>query len=250
MYTMVSSMAEYLDEAIWWTALGKPDWYIRLHDDFKRLELLAEQQENNPSHKQIKGEAYALVERALRENHLPLGVSGEDFDRERRPIDTIVIHHTKNAPGITLDQLNAMQLLRIYGDYYANPTEDQRFLRGQPVWSGHFYNDRQVFWGYHWLIRTDGTTEQILDDQYIGWHAGNWDINSRSIGICIDDDLSGHAPSNLVISTIARVIQDRYPQVQPEHIIGHRGANPSTSCPGDTFHTVWQPLLLNAIAKD
>jgi len=235
---------------MWWDALGKPNWYIRLVKDFKQLELRAEQQENDPNHKEIKGEAYTLVERALRENHVLLGVSGEDFDRERRPIDTIVIHHTKNSPGMTLDRLNAMQLLRIYGEYYANPTEDQRFLRGQPIWSGHFYNDRQVFWGYHWLIRTNGAAEQILGDQYVGWHAGNWSVNTRSIGICIDNDLSNEAPSKTVLNAVVGIIRRHYQDVPSANIIGHHDANFSTACPGNLFYAVWRQQLITALGSD
>ncbi|HSX07145.1 MAG TPA: peptidoglycan recognition family protein [Candidatus Saccharimonadia bacterium] len=242
-------MAKYIDETMWWDALGEPDWYVRLADDFTRLEALAKKHSGDPSYKQIKREAYALVERAIRENHIPLAKQGEAFDTERRPIDTIVIHHTKNAPGMTLDRLNAMQLLRIYGMYYANPTNNQRFLHGQPVWSGHFYENRQVFWGYHWFIRADGTAEQILTDEYIGWHAGNWDINTRSIGICIDDDLSSKEPSEAALATVARVLQEKYCTVKPANIIGHRDANPRTVCPGDLFHTHWRQKIINRLLE-
>ncbi len=245
---MARSMAEYISETMWWDALGQPDWYLRLADDFKRLEAFAEEHRNEPDHKRIKGEAYALVERALKENHIPLGTNGEDFDRERRSIDTIVIHHTKNAPGMTLERLNAMHLLRIYGPHYASLANSQNHLPSKPVWSGHFYNGRQVFWGYHWLVRADGTAEQILDDHSIGWHAGNWNINTRSIGICIDDNLSNKTPSKIVIQSVSNVIQKHYTNIEPDHIIGHSDANPHTLCPGDSFQSQWRQLILDAIA--
>lgn len=237
-------MARYIDEDFWWSSLGKPDWYTRLADDFEHLEKLAKQHEQEPAHKQIKGEAYAIVEKAIRVGHIPLASSGDNFDEERRQIDTIVIHHTKNKPGMTLERLNAIQLLRIYGRYYANPTDiQQQHLRGRPVWSGHFYNDEQVFWGYHWLIRENGTCEHILKDEYIGWHAGNWDINTRSIGICIDDDLSNKSPAESVLTVITELISKRYPGISTDHIIGHRDANPQTVCPGQLFRSEWQKKL-------
>jgi hypothetical protein len=237
---------KYIDEKQWRDALGKPNWYVLLADDFDRLEKLAEQHESEPSHKQIKGEAYAMIEEAVREKRLPLAASSENFDIERKPIDTIVIHHTKNPPGMTLDRLNAMQLLRIYGRYYANPTDErEKHLKGQPVWSGHFYEGQQVFWGYHWLVREDGTSNQILNDECIGWHAGNWDVNTRSIGICIDDDLSEKQPNEAALKAIATIIRKHYPRVSAENIVGHGDVNKRTVCPGALFHSNWRQKLLD-----
>jgi len=241
-------MSEYINEAAWQDALGQADWSF-LNHDFKRLEALARQHEHEPGHKEIKREAYAAVEQAVREGYIPLAAQGEDFDRERKPIDTVVIHHTKNEPGITLERLNAMHLLRIYAPHYTSPAVDPHSSHGQPLWSGHFYNGQQVFWGYHWLIRADGTAEQILDDRYIGWQAGNWDINIRSIGICVDDDLSSKAPSEVVVESIAAVIREHYTSVEADHIIGHRDANRRTVCPGELFHTEWRQQVIDTITK-
>jgi len=244
----LENMGKYIDETLWRRALCKPDWYLILADDFKRLEKLAEQQKNNPDHKVIKGEAYSLVEEALRIGTIPRAPSGENLDKQRKPIDTIVIHHTKNRPGMTLGRLNAMQLLRIYGMYYANPTDKLELqFKGQAVWSGHFYNGEQVFWGYHWLVRENGELEHILDDKYIGWHAGNWDINTRSVAICIDDDLSNREPNNVVIGSIAKLLRDQYLTVNPRNIVGHCDVNKKTECPGRLFHESWRQKLLNKI---
>src|SRR5438105_139600 len=106
-------MAHYVNETLWRKALLKPDWYIILDEDIKRLEKLAEQYKNQPEHKLVKREAYELVEEAVRQGTLPIAHRGDNLDVQRKDIDTIVIHHTKNSPGITLERLNAMQLLRI-----------------------------------------------------------------------------------------------------------------------------------------
>ena len=224
------------DAQKWHEALGHPDWYIRLGDDFKRLEALAK---DNPDAK-TKEPAYTAVEAALHEGQLPLGDSGEDFDEDRRPIDTIVVHHTKNKPGMPLARLNAMHLLRLYGPEYAR---ESRPYHGQPVWSGHFYQDKQVFWGYHWLVRQDGAAEHILDDRYIGWHAGNWDVNTRSVAFCIDDDLTEKEPSHLALQAIAAAIRKNYPQVKQKNIIGHCDVV-DTVCPGKLFKPSWRGKLL------
>ncbi|MCB9820935.1 N-acetylmuramoyl-L-alanine amidase [Candidatus Nomurabacteria bacterium] len=238
---------EYLDKAKWREDLHQPDWYLLLKQDFKNLEKLAEELEvKGQPHKQVKQEAYAMLEEAMREGYLPIAETGPDEDHKRQPIDTIVIHHTKNQPGMTLERLNAMHMLRIYGSHYASLTDPN--LKGQPVWSGHFFEGKQVFWTYHWLVREDGFAEQILEDKYIGWQAGNWDINTRSIAICIDDDLSDKEPSKAVIEAIARIIRQRYPRVSPERIIGHCDAYQNTICPGHLFHKSWRSKLIEILA--
>lgn len=238
-------MVKLLDEAAWREAFTHPDWYLRIKDDFARLEAA---RQDLTVHEQLKDEAYGAVEAALREQRIILANHGGDLDSERQPIDRIVIHHTKNKPGMTLERLNAMQLIRIYGSYYAHPTDPrEQDFASQPVWSGHFYKEKQVFWGYHWIIREDGRTEQILDDRYIGWHAGNWDINKRSIAICIDDDLSEKLPTELALSAIASVIQEHYPQITPDEVIGHSEAYPGTICPGRLFIPQWKRALLEVM---
>lgn len=240
-------MSEYLDERLWRTALTRPDWYLSLSDDFKRLEALAEQNKDGPDHKKIKREAYELVEESISNGSLPLASEGPDLDSERKPVDTVVIHHTNNPPGMTLERLNAMHLLRIYGRYYANPNERERNFKGKPVWSGHFYKERQVFWGYHWFIREDGSAEQLLKDSAIGWHAGNWDINTRSIGICIDDDLSRKAPNVQILDSLAWIIKSHYGSVNANNIFGHCDVNENTNCPGYLFNEAWRHKLLERL---
>lgn len=233
-------MATYIDEAFWREALSKPTWYLLLKNDFARLERLAEKETDYTRRKRIKDEAYSLVEEAVREKRLPTADHGDDFDSERKAIDTIVIHHTKNKPGMTLERLNAIQLLRVYGEHYASAMGPEQ---KQPVWSGHFYNEQQVFWGYHWLVRANGTSERILRDDYIGWHAGNWDINTRSIGICIDDDLSDKEPSAVVIQAVADIITQHYTDTRAPEVLGHCEVNEHTACPGYLFVESWKRKL-------
>lgn len=242
-------MAEYIDEQFWQESLREPDWYLRLADDFKRLEKLAEAEQDPAKHKQIKREAYGIVEATLTAGTIPLASSGENLDKERQPIDTVVIHHTKNEPGMTLERLNAMQLLRVYGMYYANPTDPrEQHFKGQPVWSNHFCHDQQVFWVYHWFVRQDGTAEQLLDDKYIGWQAGNWDVNTRSVAICIDDDLTNSEPGTRVIEAISDIIRENYSDMPVRSIVGHCEVSGKTKCPGDLFIPSWKGKLLNLLA--
>jgi hypothetical protein len=70
-------------------------------------------------------------------------------DAERLPIDTVVIHHTSNPPGLSAARLSAIELMRLYGPYFANPPEAEKYLKGTPIVSGHERDGKQVFWPYH-----------------------------------------------------------------------------------------------------
>lgn len=238
----------YIDEEFWWDALGKPDWYMYLLDDFRRLEDLARAEQDYVVRKSIKRSAYQLVEKAYTTGHMPLANSGPNLDAERQTVDSIIIHHTSNPPGMSLSRLNAMHLLRIYGGYFVNPNHPSKeFTAGQPAWSGHFYKSKQVFWGYHWFVRANGKVEHILDDKYIGWQAGDWGVNTSSVAICIDDDLSVKSPDTRVIRAITGIIKKNYRHVQIDQILAHRDVNKKTNCPGDLYYSQWRALLLDDI---
>ena len=102
---------------------------------------------------------------------------------------------------------------------------------GLPIWSGHFYQGRQTFMAYHYLIRKDGSYEQVLKDHEIGWQAGNWEVNCRSIALCFVDNLEQKTPTPEAVQTAKEIIS-RYPEAQ---IKGHREINPKTTCPGELF---------------
>lgn len=221
-----------IDKQKWINALNQPNWYEILLPEFNELELLASKEADYHKRKAIKNQAYQIIEDALNNNIIRLAEKGLDFDTERLPIDTVVIHHTANLPGMHLQRLNAIQLLRIYSRKYYNDIT----TRGLPVWSGHFYHGRQVFWGYHWFIKNDGSVIKLLDNTAIGWHAGDWNINRRSIGICFDDDLTNKEPTPEAIFAVNEILGS-YKHFK---LIGHKDVNPSTSCPGSLFESNWK----------
>jgi N-acetyl-anhydromuramyl-L-alanine amidase AmpD len=122
----------------------------------------------------------------------------------------------------------------------------------RPLWSGHFDGrGNQVFHGYHWLVRRDGSAERLLPDAAIGWHAGNWEVNRCSVGICIDDDLEECAPQSEVVEGIAALIQDNYPTVAAAPagaIVGHHEVSKiPTICPGAQFDPGWRRQLVGLV---
>ena len=237
----------YFDHDRWREAATHPDWYVRISDDYKRVTKLAEDKPDfAPA---IKEEVRNFFEQLITDNVIPLGSPNPFLDSARQPIDTIVIHHTSAQPGYTLARMNVVHLLNVYAPYYASPhVAGEEHLKGQAVASNHYQNGQMVFYAYHWFVRMDGSAERLLDDDQIGWHAGNWDINTRSVAICLDNNYENAEPTPEVLRTVAKLLRDNYQQVNSNKIIGHCEANPKTICPGSTFLSNWKSILINLIA--
>lgn len=240
-------MNEYFDELKWSQALKSPTWYIELKPEYDRLINLIKLV---PANRHLIKEAiYSFFERALADAAVSLAPTGPNMDAERKPVDTIVIHHTKNSPGMSWRRLSAMHLIRLYTGYEGRKENQEKIkMERKPIYSNHFrkhsFGEEQVFYSYHWLIREDGDCERLLKDEEIGWQAGDWDINCRSVAICIDNDHENSSPSPVVIEAIARLIKSRYSHIQPERIFGHREINKNTTCPGNFFLPEWKEKLL------
>jgi hypothetical protein len=235
-------MDDYFNEKEWIKILHDPLWYIELKPEYERLwKIIKDQPEKNG---EIKDKVYSFFEHALQSDQIALVKTGPNLDSERKPIDAIVIHHTKNKPGITWRRLSAMHLVRLYAGYEGRKENQEKIFREKkPIFSNHFRGNEQVFYSYHWLVREDGTCERLLNDGEIGWQAGDWDTNCRSIAICIDNNLEGHSPSETVIAAIRNLIRNNYVSVPAERIFGHREINKNTTCPGNTFLSVWKEKI-------
>ena len=231
--------------AYWESRLRYPDWYIRLDEELKQLFFPVVH--NDPQLKTFRHNVYELVEELLASNALPLAESGPDFDRERKPIDTVVIHHTEEEPDMSASKLSAIGLVRQYAcEYLASDVLEER-LRGRPIWSGHFRNGEMVFFAYHWLVRPDGMAVRLLEDACIGWHAGHWETNTRSIGIAFSGNYEHDTPPLAQIEAAANIITQHYPHVTKEGIIGHREVREDRTCPGAYFLHGWKETLLRGI---
>jgi len=85
-------MAKYFDEEKWIKILKKPDWYLELFDDYKNIMKQRDAVDEKTS-LEIKNEFYGFFEKQIASNNIALGQTGLDQDAERKPIDTIIIHH-------------------------------------------------------------------------------------------------------------------------------------------------------------
>ena len=174
----------------------------------------------------------------LEEGAVMLGEAGPNWDEERQAIDTIVVHHTASQAPMDLARLNAMHLLNLYVPKYRNPGPDLELIGGTPVYSGHADDaGNQVFYGYHWLVREDGSRERLLQDAAIGWHAGDWETNTHSVAVCFDGDFEAGRPTQGALDSAAELIVENYADVESARILGHN-AIVQTICPGKEF-TAW-----------
>jgi len=106
----------------------------------------------------------------------------------------------------------------------------------------------------HYLIRRDGAVTALVDEAMRAWHAGegDWggrgDVNSRSIGIELDND--GRSPfaaplMDALDATLSGVLS-RWP-IPPQGVIGHSCMAPGRKIdPGPRFD--WRRLARSGLA--
>lgn len=108
--------------------------------------------------------------------------------------------------------------------------------------------DKQAQVSAHYLIGGDGTIWQLVDEELRAWHAGSgsWagkdDINSRSIGIELDNDGASPfaAPQMLALEELLPAILSRW-AIPPAGVIAHSDMAPGRKAdPGARFD--WRRL--------
>jgi len=241
-------MLPEFQRSYWEEKFRVADWYNQLETELQSF--IFPVVHDDPELKAWRRQIYDLLGTMLEKGEVPLAQSGPDLDSDRQPPDTIVIHHTAENPALLLTELSAIGLLRQYGLQYLENDVMDRPVRGEPVWSGHFRADQMVFFAYHWLIRPDGTCDHLLEDNAIGWHAGNWDINTRSIAIALAGNYEHTEPPPAQVAATAQLIQQYYSTIAPERILGHCEIRHDLTCPGDHFLHGWKTQLLQQVLTD
>lgn len=190
-------------------------------------------------------ETIAAFAHCLANEKIPLASWPEyQNDDDRVPITTAVIHHTNTSTDLSLEMLNAMGFVRLYAPLFKNKIG----TFSGPVGSGHYdKNGKEVFYGYHYLVRENGAIENILKDEYTGFHAANYQVNCESIGIAVVDSLiDGKIPGLEAIKSIKQIIQ-KYPGIN--NIVGHKEVSKTpTECPGNAWES-WKHLLSDSSIK-
>jgi hypothetical protein len=236
-------------KARWETLIKNSDWYLFIVPEIVQIK------KDFQGKSEIEQDEYTKVlydffELHLKNGDIALEKNPPNTDIERKLIDTIIIHHTSNPPGMSKERLSGIELVRLYAPYFYEPKiETDKYMKSRPIYSGHTRNGQQVFWPYHWFVRRDGTMERLLEDNEIGWQAGNWDINCRSVAICFDGDYENSKPSDIELKAAANIIKEYYPGVLKERIFGHCEINRKTTCPSNLFLSMdsrrgWKEELL------
>jgi len=242
---------EIFNEAEWTEKIKNPTWYMGVSSEMEKLQELRDK--DKEKFETEKERIYSFFEAKLDDGEIALGNLEGNFDVERKPIDTVVIHHTHGRRGMTKERLSAMELVRLYAPYYENPTyENDKSIKGEPISSGHIREGKQVFYPYHWIVREDGSVERLLNDSEVGWHSGNWEVNCRSVAIAFDHDFEDSTPSDVELMSVVKIIRENYPTISKDKIVGHCEVNSKTTCPSNLFLSKdgqqgWKDRLLGMI---
>lgn len=204
--------------ARWRRVLRRPEWPERLAGDLRRYVLC---RPVDPAGWRVRWALYQLTAAALERGEVALPEQGPERDAARLSVRWAVLHHSGTLPDVSAARLSAMGLLRLYAP---------AALRGgfAALFSGHRREGRLVFYAYHWIVRPDGTAERLLQDHEVGWHAGDWEVNRASVGICLAGDYGCHSPTPAALEGVRRVLR-RYPGA---HLLPHSAVNHGTECPG------------------
>jgi hypothetical protein len=207
----------------WRAHFADVDWPFTLQDDICRYVL---PQYTLPDDRVYRWAMYDLLAELLINGEVALDFPKCKVDQDRDEISEIIVHHSHSQPSISADRLSAMGLLRLYIPVLWSKSNSSH--QRSTLSSGHWRAGRQVFYAYHWLVRPDASTQRLLDDHEIGWHAGDWRVNRRSVAVCLAGDYSSRMPSANALGMLSQIC-DHYPgaEVRP-----HCHINPRTACPG------------------
>lgn len=106
----------------------------------------------------------------------------------------------------------------------------------------------------HWVVSRSGDTVQLVDESRRAWHAGagSWqgqgDVNSRSVGIELDNDGTSPFPDPQMcaLERLLTGIMSRH-AIAPEQVIGHQDMAPTRKPdPGPRFD--WARLARSGLA--
>lgn len=114
----------FFDQSFWTEELKKPLWYLKLfplyQEALERFKDAAEEERDR-----LKKDFYSFIERKIINDEIALGQEIGNWDTERKPIDTIVIHHTSNQSGMTPTYLSAIELIRLYAANYVSGVQNK-----------------------------------------------------------------------------------------------------------------------------
>lgn len=222
-----------------------PLWYK--NEEIVRCLSVFKKEKLNRYEKSLKNDFKEI----LKTSNFYISKTGYNWDQWRQPIECAVIHHTSSSPTISLNELNALGL-RLYIGQYLKDND----VKGQPIYSGHYWFDKHhikenmTFVSYHYLVRPNGKITQLTDDSAFLWHAGNLEINRKSIGIALAGKFIDKEPTEEALRSVAKIIREH--NIAKEFVFGHKEVIKNeilgeTECPGNSFTESWKNRLVTLI---
>lgn len=133
-----------------------------------------------------------------------------------REINAIVIHHSADPQKDSDKALNNI-----------NQTHKKAL---HPTPNGYGYHI-----AYHFVIMKDGNVIKTRPIKEIGYHAGNWDVNTKSVGICLSWNFEVEKPTKEQLEAMRDLISELQSGYWNKlEIKLHREIKP-TACPGKNF---------------
>ena len=95
----------------------------------------------------------------------------------RRPITTVVVHHTAGSFTNDIEKLSG----------WIDRNHHKRFRK--------MNKSEGKYIAYHFMVTPNGRVWKTRHPKHIGHHAGNWEVNKKSLAICLVGDFSNRRPS-------------------------------------------------------
>ena len=134
------------------------------------------------------------------------------LDGVRRPITTIVVHHTAGQSSNNIDRV-ASDISRLHQKRF-------RTMRKSAGW--HI--------AYHYLITPDGKVWETRSPNDVGHHAGNGTVNRCSLAICLVGDFSKHRPTRAQVQSLDSLVQSLRQERRITAVIPHSYCKATLCC--------------------
>lgn len=168
---------------------------------------------------------------------------GIDWDKERMPFTTVVIHHSAGKANETPEEMETIAKEKYIARY--NSSDNDPYVKGLEPHSFHIVSGKETFLPYHYLIYENGTTINWLNPliqinktwfvDNVAWHAGNWSINCQSLSIVLVGDYSNSSPTKEQLSSLKELINELKRYNDKIKVVPHYEINSKTNCPGEEY---------------
>ena len=141
------------------------------------------------------------------------GVGGGSLlDGTNRSVTTIVVHHTAGMASNDIKQV-------VSG---INRLHARKFRKmGKSL---------GLTIAYHYLITPDGKVWRTRDLQDVGYHAGDWNVNLHSIGVCLVGDFTKYRPTKSQVRSLDRLVRRLRSERRISKVIPHSYCRATLCC--------------------